>query len=259
MLLGDNAAEYALVSDGAKGCTFDHKVYHHNGYNFYDTVGLSEGSKGLTAPKTALDSLVKLLKSLADGVNLLIFVMKKDRIRKTFEQNYKIFVEAMCKSEVPVILVITNCELEKNMSDWWEKNKEAFKVDYRMVFSDGIGVCATKGENLLPEVADLLKKRYKESREILYNSIKKHVRPVPWKMTNWYEWFTLVLKKCFNLLRTTLGWPPISYWNVLKELLVSWGISPKDATKISNIILEGMVGFPGLPGNPTIQNQINEI
>ena len=42
LLLG---SDVAAVSDRAIGCTFDFQMHEAGGYNYYDTVGLSEGRK----------------------------------------------------------------------------------------------------------------------------------------------------------------------------------------------------------------------
>jgi len=47
--------------------------------------------------------LIDLLKSLHEGVSLLLFVMEKGRIKKTLDENYRLFVEAICMKNVPVV------------------------------------------------------------------------------------------------------------------------------------------------------------
>jgi hypothetical protein len=53
--------------------------------------------------------LIELLKSLEGGVSLLVFVMEKGRIKKSLDENYKLFVDAICMKKVPVALMITHC------------------------------------------------------------------------------------------------------------------------------------------------------
>ena len=74
----------------------------------------------------ALKKLTNLLKSLQDGVSLLVFVMEKGRIKKSLEENYKLFVDAICMNLVPVVLVITHCEQEAEPGVWWTENKQHF-------------------------------------------------------------------------------------------------------------------------------------
>jgi len=71
--------------------------------------------------------LIDLLKSLHEGVSLLVFVMEKGRIKKTLDENYKLFVEAICMKNVPVVLAITHCEMETVPGQWWTENQVHFK------------------------------------------------------------------------------------------------------------------------------------
>jgi hypothetical protein len=74
----------------------------------------------------AVKQLINLLKSLEDGVSLLVFVMEKGRIKKSLDENYKLFVEAICMSSVPIVLLITHCEMEPKPGVWWMENKKHF-------------------------------------------------------------------------------------------------------------------------------------
>lgn len=74
----------------------------------------------------AVTELINLLKSLDGGVSLLIFVIEKGRIKKSLNENYKLFVEAICMKSVPVVLVITHCEMETKQGSWWQENKAHF-------------------------------------------------------------------------------------------------------------------------------------
>ena len=123
------------MSESAIGCTFKYEKYPGPASVLYDTVGLSEGKGGTVAAVDAIRQLVSLLQSLSDGVSLLIFVIKKDRIKETMEKNYNLFVKDICMNEVPAILVITNCEWEKEPGTWWTQNKPHFDK-YKMNFVD---------------------------------------------------------------------------------------------------------------------------
>lgn len=52
--------------------------------------------------------------------------MEKGRIKKSLDENYKLFVDAICMNEVPVVLVITHCEMEITPGTWWNENKINF-------------------------------------------------------------------------------------------------------------------------------------
>lgn len=83
-------------------------------------------AKGSVKQSAAVTKLIDLLKSLEDGVSLLIFVIKKDRIKKSTDENYKLFAKAICMDKVPILLVITNCEMEIEEGMWWSENKRFF-------------------------------------------------------------------------------------------------------------------------------------
>ena len=110
-------------------------------YQIFDTVGLNEGDNGTVKGKDAINNLFKLVENLQDGVNLLVFCMR-GRIKKTTSNNYKLFYEIFCDSNVPILLVVTGLEeLEEDELDtWWEQNQTVFE-GYGMKF-DGC-VCGT--------------------------------------------------------------------------------------------------------------------
>jgi hypothetical protein len=75
-----------------------------------------------------LDALVKaheLIVSLKSrgGVHGLLFCIKAGRVSDTIQQNYRLFFEFLCEEQVPLSLVITGLENEKNMDDWWTMNQ----------------------------------------------------------------------------------------------------------------------------------------
>lgn len=74
----------------------------------------------------AVTELINLLKSLQGGISLLVFVIEKGRIKKSLYENYKLFVEAICMKNVPVVLVITHCEMETTPGIWWKENRSHF-------------------------------------------------------------------------------------------------------------------------------------
>jgi len=229
--------EVAKVSDGALGCTFDFKCYQLEDYNLYDTVGLSEGSRGLMVDKKAISRLIKLVKSLKDGVNLLIFVMKKDRIKKTLEENYKLFVEAICMNNVPVILVVTHCEHYDDMDQWWRDNLKHFE-SYGMIFKYCTGVCASKGQGFSRESVKLMESKYQQSRHNLYLSIGANAFPEGWKMKSWSHWFLIIMKKFWNSVANKLDGTILCYLPKLRERLIEAGYTKPSATELANEIHE---------------------
>jgi len=237
MLLGRKVAE---VSDAAVGCTFHFQRYKSKEYTFYDTVGLSEGSRGSLSSKQALSNLIKLLKSLEDGVSLLIFVVEKGRIKTTLEENYKLFVNTICMKKVPVILVITHCEQELVVGQWWEENKKHFD-NYGMTFEDTVCGCASTGEGLLPIFANTMKSRYDDTKLEIYKSIGNNYLAKPWKMSSWPMWLSQILKKVWNLLCLFFNWTPIPYLPQLTDIFMEQGHDEKSATILGNNIYTSFV------------------
>lgn len=82
--------------------------------------------EGTLKQSQAIRQLLKLVKSLEEGVSLLIFVIEKGRIKKSLEDNYKLFIDGICMKKVPVVLAITHCEMENERGSWWIENKEHF-------------------------------------------------------------------------------------------------------------------------------------
>jgi len=115
----------ATISDAAVGCTFECKKYSNEelAITFFDTVGLNEPNKGTVSAKDALTGLIMLLKSLETGVNLLVFVIRKEKITETMVKNYAVFSNGICDRKVPVVLAGSGCELEENPLTWYNENE----------------------------------------------------------------------------------------------------------------------------------------
>jgi len=184
----------AAVSDKAVGCTFTYDVYKMGAYNLYDTVGLSEGDHGTKSLEVALKELCNLLKSLSEGVSLLIYVSKKGRITKSIDANYKIFVDKLCMGNVPVVLVITH--FDKHPGNWWMDNKEHFDK-YGMNFATVICGCSMDPA----DATDVQKELIASTSENIREAITKYVLPAPWKVEGGaLVWFKTVVTGILGIL-----------------------------------------------------------
>ncbi|KAI9452390.1 hypothetical protein HD554DRAFT_2179930 [Boletus coccyginus] len=69
----------------------------------------------------------KLIKELerSGGVHLLLLSMR-GRIKKSAQQNCRLYVEVLCERKVPLCVVVTHLENEPRMEEWWAANEEAF-------------------------------------------------------------------------------------------------------------------------------------
>ena len=119
-------SEIAEVSNRADGCTMSFKphTFTVNGRTFHiwDTVGLDEPDMELRAIEGACDLIHQLTSQ--GGVDLLLFCIRAPRITATSQANYRLFHEVLCRSSVPIALVITHLEQEDDMEKWWERNKK---------------------------------------------------------------------------------------------------------------------------------------
>jgi len=121
--------QIATVSNGAAGCTLSFKPYtfpvHGRALHIWDTVGLDEPDEEFTAIEQAWE-LIEHLTSQG-GVDLLLFCIRAPRITATSQANYRLFYEVLCRSSVPIALVITHLEREADMENWWERNVQVLE------------------------------------------------------------------------------------------------------------------------------------
>jgi predicted GTPase len=155
MLLGE---ERAKASESARGCTFASAEYtlaltDKSPVVLWDTVGLNEGDAGRVSNAKAIIQLYRLLHRLSDtgGVSLLVFVVRGGRVNQNTQQNWTLFVDVICRLQVPTLLVLTNmeneAEREEGMDGWFEDNKKTYEA-YRIVPRAYACVTATKGREL---------------------------------------------------------------------------------------------------------------
>jgi hypothetical protein len=148
LILGSDEAK---VGDGALGETFSSTSYtiEIDGkiYTLHDTVGLGEHSGGTVDSAKAVGNLYRLVTDLSNsgGVNLLVFVIKCGRLTDSIHKNYNLFHQSFCDSKVPILIVITGCEIvEPPMDTWWIQNERSF-TKVGMSFNGHACVCAFRG------------------------------------------------------------------------------------------------------------------
>ncbi|KAG2335694.1 hypothetical protein BDR05DRAFT_897936 [Suillus weaverae] len=164
----------AKSSSGAQSCTLESTEYQVTipdsqlNVNLFDTVGLDSPTMNNA---NYLDALVKaheLIVSLKNrgGVHGLLFCIKAGRVSNTMQQNYRLFFEFLCQEQVPLALVVTNLENEKNMDDWWTKNKAHIEKS-GIVPVTHVCITTIKGYQNAYEA------RYFESRKKVLNMLKE--------------------------------------------------------------------------------------
>ncbi|KAN0090993.1 P-loop containing nucleoside triphosphate hydrolase protein [Tylopilus felleus] len=120
--------QVASVSPDAEGRTLTSKRYSFpvgdRAFHIWDTAGLEQPEMGAVEYMAAIEGVLSLIQQLAaqGGLDLLLFCIRGNRITATTQSNYRLFYEVLCKSQVPIALVITNLEREKDMEGWWTRN-----------------------------------------------------------------------------------------------------------------------------------------
>jgi len=93
-------------------------------YLLHDTVGLGEHS-GMNGAEI-VGKIYRLLTHLSDngGVNLLIFVVRRNTPFETMRKYYSLLHRGLCDSKVPIVIVVTGFEsVRPNGDPWWTKNE----------------------------------------------------------------------------------------------------------------------------------------
>lgn len=196
--------EIAGTSGDAVGCTFENTGYticipsigetkDAKEIMVWDTAGLNEDENGTIPPETAMENLHRLVENLKSGLNLLVYVVRGCRLGKVIKPNYDIFVTGICRGKVPVVLVITGCEDESPMENWWSDNKGILDA-HGLYFKDH--ACITSSRGKLKGGVHLLEEEYQESEEAVRRVVMDNLLASPWVEDNrrWMEmtktWFS---------------------------------------------------------------------
>ncbi|KAL4073310.1 P-loop containing nucleoside triphosphate hydrolase protein [Scleroderma yunnanense] len=190
-------APIADVSADVVGCTMSSTEYRFivgpHQYRIWDTVGLEEAPLSMDGYFKAILKALLLIRKVASagGVNLLLFCMQGSRITRTVQCNYRLFYEMFCEKQVPVGLVITYLEREKDMEDWWTRNERSIH-DYGI---KNIGhACVTGLPNPIPPEKLVL------SRAAIYGLLTDCDRLGRYTVSP-DVWFKRLLKSMKNLLQ----------------------------------------------------------
>jgi hypothetical protein len=167
--------EIAGTSPDMQRCTLqwqEHQIaFDGCVHKVFDTVGLEEPQLGM---KEYLDIIVNahnLITKLNDegGIDLLLFCVRAGRFTATIQNNYRLFYEWLCEKKVPIILVLTGLEREKNMEDWWTNYKATFDK-YKIIVNGHACITAAKG------LDGRHKELYEDSRRLVCKLVTYHTR-----------------------------------------------------------------------------------
>ncbi|KAF8645387.1 hypothetical protein AX16_007889 [Volvariella volvacea WC 439] len=241
MLFG---SEVARTSSGATGCTFESHCYQISffgqTFNIFDTAGLEEAEKGTVPNTQAIVRLYDLMRSLEDGVNLLIFCMRAPRLSESAPRNWALFNDIICNGKVPIVIAITALELQSEqpggMDSWWFKNKDHFEK-FGMTPRGHACITTIRGKQVRPGLY-AYGQEYDESKEKMMKLIMSSALVTPWRVPRPQWWQQIVHttyhSKCFRTVerkevRTVIG-PGI------QQLMKDCGMTQEEATTLANAL-----------------------
>ena len=202
-----------------------------NYYEFIDTVGLNEGTQGRMDGKLAVKNLFSLILKNSKGFSLLIMVIKASRLDAGIENNYRLFVKELVEGKVPVILIITHCELGPSggvildLDQWLTENKTSI-LRYGFDFNDIVSTSWAKSQ--IPAFENEYLKLRTASQEnairsIMSNSLNKNISFVR-------EGILETLRRVWNFVANISHLPKWS--GKLGELLVSMEFNRAEAAAL---------------------------
>ncbi|OAX34839.1 hypothetical protein K503DRAFT_794032 [Rhizopogon vinicolor AM-OR11-026] len=212
-------AEWAPISNGAAGCTFESHSYilpvHGRNFQFFDTAGLNEGEMGTVERSVAIAKIYKLITRLDGGINLLMFCMRGPRIKDATHQNWKLFHEILCNKQVPTVLVVTGLENEENLDGWWWTNKGTFE-DQGIHPDDTACITAIRGK-LIRDDCRIYDDDYEKSLVKIQNLVLNRALLRPQFVNETNSWF--------------YGWTKIREAKVIRKIADACGMSKEETAK----------------------------
>lgn len=238
LILGENKAP---ISSRAIGCTpqcipYPHQIQGHD-FLLWDTCGLNESPIGRVPDLDALKKLYSLLKGFENGVSLLVFCIRGQRINDTAKHNWQLFRNIICQEEVPTVIAITGLEDEDPMDNWWEENKDMFSKHGIIPFDKhGSGVaCITASKGKLKDERYRYQDEYDESRTKVCDLIVQNSLREPWKVDQ-VMWIKKIVDVSWKTewcrteeIRNERVEKGQGFW----ELLIRLRMSEQDALKVA--------------------------
>lgn len=165
------------ISNGAVGCTFESTEYHAelNGkrYSLWDTAGLNEDAQGTLPHEESVNNLDFLLHNLGGRIHLLVYCIRGKRFRQVVKENYDLFYKQLCRSQVPIVVVVTGLENEESdMENWWRRNVWEFNR-YGLTFDGHACITSTRGKATGNDRVHMFDQEYEESQKLVRSLIER--------------------------------------------------------------------------------------
>eukprot|EP01133_Synstelium_polycarpum_P009018 gene9018-10576_t len=195
-----------------------------------DTVGLDECEGGKVNPVTACRSLIGLLKNSKEGYHVIIMVVRIGSILASTVNNNKLFVNKLADNKIPLLVVVTGCELEDPMQDWVTNNRVHFEkagVQPKAMIASTFAK-ATRKHNFDPEI--------KETVGAIRSFLTSHVssNPEPIKIYNSEDTINTVMTRIWNKFAKMLKLHALQIVNkAVYDLLGRLGLPMIEAKSIS--------------------------
>ena len=191
----------ADTSNGALGCTFQHRRYivslDEMSCALWDTTGLDEGTEGTVPARLAESNLRALMRGLAhsEGIHLIVYCIRGTRLTKALKRNYDLFYVTVFRKKVPVALVVTGLEHQQGkMETWWNENEGVLRR-YGMRFD--AHACVTT----LDVDDHVIQQRRSDSQKLVRELVTRYSRLPAWKTDS--SFISQVLPVFRTVLRKT--------------------------------------------------------
>jgi len=234
MIVGKNVAK---VSNSPVGCTFQSDCYEahigNDDYYIHDTVGLNEGDQGRFPHWTAIQRLYTLIREL-DSVSLLLYCIR-GRIKENTRANWILFDQIICGGNVPVVVVETGLEEEKNLQGGARRSVlEAALAKYGISPKDIICIASIQGK--YGEHKGVYDWSSQQVRELITRSRKRK----PWSTAK-DRWLASIYQEvytsgnCFSS-RTQLEFSA-AVGNAIDEFITSSKMNAEDSKRLKASLL----------------------
>jgi len=158
--------------------------------------------------------------------------MRGPRINERLVRNYKMFYSAFCLEKVPIVLVVTGLEEERNLDDWWSRNETVFHR-YEMVFSGHACITATKGKEKETKGSFVYEAEYESSVVAVQKLVSEHCLDMPWRMET-RRWVVEVLKILCSSRMMLFDISPTVLRTALTQVFKEFGGSSRDASQLAD-------------------------